>query len=608
MSKSLTKSTQTRTVSQVEQKQVLELRKTGGFCLLDNYCLLEIKGPDAGKFLQSQTTNNVLSLEVGQGQASALVDNKAKIEALFAIYRTGNDNYAILSPLAQKETILSHIERFHFAEKFTTESLDSHLFWTAQGCLTQALLNQGWLTQKKSALLHPHEYRQLESGRLFQLSITGENGFILVVRKEQAQYLKDLEKEAISLGMTQLSKETLEIARIEAGIPLVGIDVGKDDLLPELQLKEDLVCYSKGCFIGQEVLARVRTYGSPRKGLMGLTFDNQNNSNTADESQNPSQDYPCLDDEIWLCPASADEPQIKIGTLKSLTFSPTLKSTIALCFLDREHRVPGKSLPVTFKNAQATKTNQHKYTVTPHLLPSYEPKQAQELAKTCYDQALQLFAQDKEDEAISQLRLALLIDPTHSDAYETLGVILARQDKLDEAIALMKQLSNMDPDSIMAHANLSVFYMRQGHKEMAEEEKAIAMSIRMSQAAKQFSQEQEKETSKKQKQMELESRLGMFKEVLNIDSEDLIANTGSGAVLVDLGKFAEAIPYLEKAIAIKPLHTVAYLALAKAFAALKEKNKALSTLETGMQVAAKKGDLMPMNEMQALKYELDNAK
>jgi tetratricopeptide (TPR) repeat protein len=97
-------------------------------------------------------------------------------------------------------------------------------------------------------------------------------------------------------------------------------------------------------------------------------------------------------------------------------------------------------------------------------------------------------------------------------------------------------------------------------------------------------------------------RMEMFKQVLAIDSEDLLANYGYGSCLTDLGEPDKAIPFLEKAIAIKPTHTVAYLSLARAYKALGNAEKLAQTIEKGIEVASKRGDLSPLNEMEKMKY------
>lgn len=103
-------------------------------------------------------------------------------------------------------------------------------------------------------------------------------------------------------------------------------------------------------------------------------------------------------------------------------------------------------------------------------------RKREERAQEYLDEALQIFAaapgpQDL-DPAIELLRKALKENPKFEDAYESLGVMLAKQEKFKEAIAVMHQLEMINPQNIMAQTNLSIFYMRIGDKETAEEHKA----------------------------------------------------------------------------------------------------------------------------------------
>jgi tetratricopeptide (TPR) repeat protein len=97
---------------------------------------------------------------------------------------------------------------------------------------------------------------------------------------------------------------------------------------------------------------------------------------------------------------------------------------------------------------------------------------------------------------------------------------------------------------------------------------------------------------------ETKQRMEMFEQVLEIDNDDLLANYGLGSCYVALKEFAKAIPLLEKAIAIKPSYTVAYLSLAEAQASSGDNEAAARTYESGIEVAAKRGDMTPLAEMQ----------
>jgi tetratricopeptide (TPR) repeat protein len=92
-----------------------------------------------------------------------------------------------------------------------------------------------------------------------------------------------------------------------------------------------------------------------------------------------------------------------------------------------------------------------------------------------YNQGMELFAQDKLDEAVAAYRRALDEDPAYADALHALAMTYAHQEKLDEAIVVGKQLIEAAPDDELAYTSLSIFYQQKG---MVPEAEAIAAKAR----------------------------------------------------------------------------------------------------------------------------------
>ncbi len=91
-----------------------------------------------------------------------------------------------------------------------------------------------------------------------------------------------------------------------------------------------------------------------------------------------------------------------------------------------------------------------------------------------FEQAVNLFGEQKLEEAVAAYRKALEIDPTFQDALHGLGMALFQAGRVDEAIETAKRLVEIDPDDILAHTSLSMFYQSQGRIEEAEKEGNIA--------------------------------------------------------------------------------------------------------------------------------------
>lgn len=530
------------------------------------FTLIEVTGADSLRFLQAQTTSDVRSLKVGQGQPSSLLDRKAKIQSYFYLYFCAPQKYYIVTVAPQAEAILEHLQKFTFADQVEYRiCADKSLIVSGTKSFIQLkpILYKGASPNESGAI--DLLISQDEQIKLFKISMAP--CCTCVVFYDALSNLPVKLKEHFAT----LTEEELTIRRIEAGVTVPGIDY--NDLgIVELSLSDAAISYTKGCFQGQEVLARVKMQGSPAKQLTGLILGGADGTLPINS------------------PIVVDGQEI--GTIASNGYSQRLDKNIALAFIKRDFRTPDK--------VYKAKCHEKDIEVTVTLLPFIPTVTDEILATLLFDEALQDFAREKNELAIEKLKEAIILNPTFEDAYESLGVIISKTEghSTDEAIAVMNELVRLNPDSVMAHTNLSVFYVEQGNKEKAEEEKAISMSIRMQQAARQAMQEMKSKEDLAAKIKETEERMKMFAEVIKIDAEDLFANQGLGNCHNILGNYKEALTYLNKAIAIKANHTQTYQELADAYLGLNDLDGARQALEKGIEVAAVKGDMTPLKAMQ----------
>ncbi|MEE9145530.1 MAG: tetratricopeptide repeat protein [Candidatus Binatia bacterium] len=95
----------------------------------------------------------------------------------------------------------------------------------------------------------------------------------------------------------------------------------------------------------------------------------------------------------------------------------------------------------------------------------------------CYNQGMELFAEDKLDEAIEAFQKAVQEDPAYTDALHALAMSYAQKNQLDEAIQIGKQLIEVNPEDELAYTSLSIFYQRKGMIEEAENVGATARTL-----------------------------------------------------------------------------------------------------------------------------------
>lgn len=547
--------------------QTLQAIRSGAcFGVLDGYCLLKMEGPDIIRFLQNQTTQDIQGISEGGYSEAAAVDRNGKLQGVFTLYRIQPDRFLALIEASQSENLLDHFSKYKLFDQFTLEQLPEYPYVL----LGPKAIDLKALLEKSKAPKSP----------TFQIRWAGLDGVLLLESQEQAEEFSESLAKAQQFA-TPLTKNIQEALRIEAGIPKFGIDMDNQTLFPETGLHEESVSYTKGCYLGQEVIAKVKTYGRLPKALAGITFPLILNNEEASKLLGTS----CLDNE---------KP---VGTVTSILTDSSLGSTIALAYLGREHRTPGQQLQV----------GEHTVIVTtlPFIAGKSQPKAQRE---SLLHEALHAFAEGNDDVAIGALEELLNntgteVDHVDIQATEALGVIYGRLNQVDKAIECMHNLLKYDPDSIMAHTNLSIFHLKQGNKELAEEEKAKATIAGMRQKAKEAGVDfkkldEEREKREQEKLKQLEERITLFQQALAYSPDDPLGNYGLGSALLELRRHAEAIEPLQRTINAQPGHSVAHLMLGKAFEAVGEKENAISIYEKGIQVAASKGDRMPLDEMQ----------
>ena len=544
------------------------MREQWGYFPLPGWCLVRASGEDVFGFLQTQTTNDVHRLNLGEGQNSAITDRRAKLIAPFSLHRDGEHSVVFFLETRLRQVLVQHLETFIFREKVRIEPLDSLVLWAVQGPKSALALERvcSTLPDKLNAI----GSFAFADGQVLILnkSLTGEEGYVLALEPDRSERLIETICAAENPG--PVSPETFEVLRIEAGMPLFGKDMDASNVFPETGLEHSSVSYNKGCYIGQEVIARIKTYGAPNFALMGLILG---------DGPLPSPDSPIkLKDK-------------KIGTVKSATRSLSLGKNIALAYIQKDHRSPDVELQVTI--------GEQPQKVTTSLLPFYQQRTRKDHSKRLLGDALAIYKKEEDlEKPIALLREAIVIDPRNAEAYEALGVFLSKQDKLDEAIALMKRLVEIDPKEIMAHTNLSIYYMKQGRIEEAELEKGEATAIEFERLVEANMAKKKKEKMAVEEQKERERKIEMFKKVLEIDPVDSVANFGLGSIYLETGRPEEALGPLRTVIETNKDYSAAYLLLGKNLEKLERPQEAIEVYRQGIAAASKKGDLMPLKDMQ----------
>ncbi|MCI0665518.1 MAG: hypothetical protein L0220_31040 [Acidobacteria bacterium] len=284
---------------------------------------LKLSGQNAMKFLNGLVSNDVNSLKAGEGLLAAFPNLQGKLVALCRIYQTGN--YLLLElDSINRQKIFANLSRFVPAgEFFVTDLSDQYALFSLAGPHSAELIEAS--TGQRMATNAPFEISERQLGKVSVIVTEhrrcGVPGYDLFVPADAASQAQDtLLGIGEEYGARPAGEAAFEIARIEAGIPREGVDAGENYIILESELN-DAVSYTKGCYLGQEVIARIHWRGQPAKRLRGLLID-------ADQVPSPGTQLYAGDGK-------------KAGEVTSSTRSIALDALIALAYVHRYYLTPG---------------------------------------------------------------------------------------------------------------------------------------------------------------------------------------------------------------------------------------------------------------------------
>lgn len=235
---------------------------------------LRLRGKNAEQFLNGLVSNEIKSLQPGEGVLAAFPTLQGKLAALCRIYNLG-DHLLMELDAINREKIFKNLSRFVPAgEFFVTDASDALALVSLSGPRATELIEAltGQPADAGDLKIGKHQIAESEV-LIANRRRCGEPGFDLFVETEAAAELRKVILDAgKNFGVREVSEAAFEIARIEDGIPREGVDAGEDYIILESEL-EAAVSYTKGCYLGQEVIARIHWRGQPAKRLRGFLIE-----------------------------------------------------------------------------------------------------------------------------------------------------------------------------------------------------------------------------------------------------------------------------------------------------------------------------------------------
>ena len=302
------------------------VRSAVGLIDLSWRSLLRFTGDDRAAFLHSMTTNHVLDLPAGALQPTTCCDATGHLVGVLTLINTGDAYWAEMHP-GCAEDVMTILDKHLVMED--VEIAEIHGAWgilSLQGPSAQSALQS--VVGPGLTLPGPFQIREWsangEPAYLLWISHTGEHGFgILAPRETLPGLWTQLLGAVREHGGRPVGLDALNALRIEAGIPWWGEDLDHSLLALEAGM-EDWVHYAKGCYLGQETLARIHFRGRTNRQLMGLSLSNI--------AGLPSRGVRLHSEDR------------EAGWVTSAVQSPTLGRPIALGFVRREFLTPGTPL------------------------------------------------------------------------------------------------------------------------------------------------------------------------------------------------------------------------------------------------------------------------
>ncbi len=294
------------------------LTQGAGIAPLGPRTIIILRGNDRATFLHNLCTNDVRALSPGQGCEAFFTDVKGRVLAHATLFVAEHEIYLDTVP-GQAEKISAHLDRYLIREDVQIEDGSGDFSaWIVAGARVPETLGEFSEGTLPKGLGEHHE--MLFSGthlRVCQVDWAGPPSYLLWARQSESAWISTLE----ARGITRCSEETWETRRVECGWPCYGQDIDERALPQEIGRDARAISFTKGCYLGQETVARLDALGHVNRILRGVKFTNFNEAPPAGTK----------------FVVSGKE----VGQATSVVYSPKLNAYLALSFVRSGADTPG---------------------------------------------------------------------------------------------------------------------------------------------------------------------------------------------------------------------------------------------------------------------------
>jgi tRNA-modifying protein YgfZ len=226
---------------------------------------LEVTGPDAAEFLQGQVTNDVAALGPGQGCYAALLDPKAHITADMRILAVGAGELWLDTEPQPLDAVLRHLRMYKIGRQVQVADR------TAERAILSLLgPASGDVAARATGIAIPGGEHDSAEGHVEDVTVRVAVTIAGVDLFAPTEATDRLSAALLEAGAQEIGEDAAEVLRVERGVPRHGLDMGPDNLPGEAGIVERAVSFTKGCYVGQEPVARMYHRGRPNRRLRGL--------------------------------------------------------------------------------------------------------------------------------------------------------------------------------------------------------------------------------------------------------------------------------------------------------------------------------------------------
>ena len=300
-----------------------------GFARMPSRTQIEISGADRLAFLHNFCTADIKRYVPGRGPEAFITSVKGKLLGHGFVY-CGEESLVFETVAGQAEKLMAHLERYTLADDVKLKDVsDGWAFLFAGGPEAVRILHETTgepvpenQLDFSTAVIGDMEFAYARGGAI------SPRGFTLCCAEDDRD---GLIAKLADAGFVEAPPATLEVLRVEAGMPLYGVDVTEDNLPQEANRNAQAISFTKGCYLGQETVARLDALGHVNKLLVGVRFTG---------------------DAVPAAGLELTAGGKKAGKVTSAVYSPVLQAPLALAYVRADDSEAGTALSSSMADAE----------------------------------------------------------------------------------------------------------------------------------------------------------------------------------------------------------------------------------------------------------------